>query len=124
MVIILTPKITNSSLYECTECGLTSIHAPECQFCLDPKNEGSVESMSKLTFVRTEKGDFVRSAVGVTKKIVEATMDVASAYADLLRGAMDLAIRVGWICFFWPYIVKFTKILFEAFQAGGGIGGF
>lgn len=78
--------------------------------------------MSKMTFVRNEKGDFVRAAVGVTKKVVEATMDVAAAYADLLRGAMDLAIRIGLIMFFWPWILKFAKLFIEtASQLGGGL---
>lgn len=69
--------------------------------------------MGKLTFVRSEKGDFVRTAVGVTKKVVEATMDVATIYADLLRGLMDGLIKIGLLVFFWPYILKFIKLMFE-----------
>ncbi|MGO4496450.1 hypothetical protein AB4114_11190 [Paenibacillus sp. 2RAB27] len=75
--------------------------------------------MSKMTFVRNEKGDFVNSAIGATKKVVEATMDVASAYAELMRGAMDLAIRIGLLCFFWPYITKFTELFVKSIQAVG-----
>jgi hypothetical protein len=118
-VIVNTAKIANR-VYYCSVCGHSSIHSSSCQFCT--LNE-EVVSMSKMTFVRNEKGDFIKGAVGVTKTIVNATVDVTRIYADLLRGSMDLLIRVGLLCFFWPYIVKFLKLFHEILSqiAGGGM---
>jgi hypothetical protein len=118
-VIVNTAKIANR-VYYCSVCGHSSIHSSSCQFCI--LNE-EVVSMSKITFIRNEKGDFVKGAVGVTKTIVNATVDVVRLYTDLIRGSMDLLIRVGLLWFFWPFIVKFLKVFYELLSqiAGGGM---
>lgn len=79
---------------------------------------------NQIRYTRNSKGDFVRTTVDVTKKVVEAAVDVVAGYADLLLGALNLAIRIGLFIALLPYISKFVKMFVEvATQVGGPLSG-